>query len=97
MLEKWRVMLSDNFALNDINIYRPHRGSIQRITATKKNAINISSHMDRQWIGGVGDQLWVLTADLRGINLPEFSPVVLHHIPLNLVLGTLERSVAEPI
>jgi hypothetical protein len=69
VLKKWKVMFSDNFALNDINIYSSHRGPILIVATTKKDAINISSHMNRQWVGGVGDQLWMLTTYLRDIKL----------------------------
>jgi hypothetical protein len=69
VLEKWTVIFSDNFALNDIDIYCPHRGPILIVATTKKNTIDISRHMYRQWIGGVGDQLWMLTTYLRDIKL----------------------------
>lgn len=96
MLETWVVMLVDYLALNDVNINRSNRGALLFIAATKKDAINIPGHMDRQWIGGVRDQLWMPATFLGGIKLTYLLPTPCH-IPLNLVLGTFDRSVPAPM
>lgn len=62
-------MFSDNFALNDVDIHGPDGGAILFVASAKKDAINISCHMDRQWIGGVRDKLWMLATFPRNIKL----------------------------
>jgi hypothetical protein len=95
MFEKWLLVLPDNLALNNIDIDRANRGSVLTISATEKYAIDVSIKVNRQRISSVGQELWVAPLNCRDIKLPKFCPTSAH-IFLNLVLGTLERSVALP-
>ncbi|GIU66452.1 hypothetical protein PsB1_0606 [Candidatus Phycosocius spiralis] len=40
-------MFSDNFVLNDVDIHCAYRGAMLFVAGTKKDAINITCHMDR--------------------------------------------------
>jgi hypothetical protein len=95
MSEEWRIMILDDTTIYYIYIHRTNGRAVMLVSTAVKYTVYVSIDVDWKRVCRMGQKLWVLLASTWIVQLSQLYPSSAH-IPLNLVLGTLDRSLAAP-